>query len=146
MLKGIPPILGPDLLALLHRMGHGDAVVLADAHFPGESCARRLVRCDGVRIAPLLDAVLRLVELDSYIPDPLAMMAAEPGDTLDPAVEAAYRVVVDRRSPGAPAIVRLGRHAFYDRARAAFAVVMTGDVAKYGNIMLTKGVTPPGED
>lgn len=84
MLKGISPLLGPDLLALLDRMGHGDAIVLADAHFPGESCARRLVRCDGARIAPLLDAVLRLVELDSYIPDPLVMMAAVSGDTWIP--------------------------------------------------------------
>ncbi len=144
MLKGISPLLGPDLLALLCRMGHGDEIVLADAHFPGESLNPRVLRSDGTRIPGLLEAILPLFELDAYVESPLVMMAPVPGDTLDPAVEKAYREVVDRHAPGTPPIARIERFAFYERARKAFAVVMTGETAKYGNIILKKGVTPTG--
>jgi L-fucose mutarotase len=142
MLKGISPLLSPDLLATLARMGHGDEIVLADAHFPGESVGPEVIRADGLRIAPLLDAILPLFELDSFVPHPVAMMDAVPGDSLDPAVEAAYLEAIHRHSPGTPAIERVERFAFYERARNAFAVVMTGETAKYGNIILAKGVTP----
>ena len=144
MLKGISPLLGPDLLALLCRMGHGDEIVLADAHFPGESLNPRVLRCDGISVPALLGAILPLFELDSYAEAPLVMMAAEPGDTLDPSVEESYRKVVDLHAPGAPPIARIGRFDFYERARKAFAVIMTGETAKYGNIILKKGVTPTG--
>ncbi len=142
MLKGISPLLSPDLLATLARMGHGDAIVLADAHFPGESVGPEVIRADGLRIAPLLDAILPLFELDSFIPHPVAMMDAVPGDSLDPAVEAAYLEAIHRHAPETPAIERVERFAFYERARDAFAIVMTGETAKYGNIILVKGVTP----
>lgn len=142
MLKGISPLLSPELLATLHRMGHGDEIVLADAHFPGESFNERVLRADGLDIAELLDAILPLLELDAYVPAPLLMMAAVEGDTLDPAVEERYRRAVDRHAPGTPAIARLERFAFYERTRGAFAVVMTGELAKYGNLILKKGVTP----
>ncbi|TVR55721.1 MAG: L-fucose mutarotase [Puniceicoccaceae bacterium] len=144
MLKGISPLLSPELLALLHRMGHGDELVLADAHFPGHSIHRTVLRADGLEIAPLLDAILPLFELDGYVPDPLAMMAPVEGDTLDPEVERRYRAAIERHQPGAPAILRLERFAFYERARGAFAVLMTGETAKYGNLILKKGVTPAG--
>jgi len=142
MLIGISSLIGPDLLALLHRMGHGDEVVLADAHFPGESVGRRLLRADGLRIAPLLDAILPLLALDTYVEHPVIMMAVVPGDALDPTVEAGYRAVIDKYWPETQPIQRLERFAFYERARQAFAVVMTGETAKYGNIILKKGVTP----
>ena len=142
MLKGISHVVSPDLLSILCRMGHGDEIILADAHFPGETVARRLVRADGVRIPALLDGILPLLELDAYVKDPLIMMAAVPGDALDPAVEKSYRSVIDKYSPKAPPIARIGRFEFYDRAKAAFAIVMTGETAKYGNIILKKGVTP----
>jgi len=142
MLRGISPLLSPDLLAVLVRMGHGDEIVLADAHFPGETLNRRVLRADGLRIAPLLDAILPLFALDTYAEDRLVMMAAVEGDELDPAVEAAYREPVDRHAPDAGAVTRIDRFAFYDRAATAFAVVMTGETAKYGNIILKKGVTP----
>ncbi len=142
MLKGISPLISPELLETLARMGHGDEIVLADAHFPGETMNARVMRADGLRIADLLDAILPLFELDAYVDDPLAMMAAVEGDTLDPSVEAAYRAAIDRHAPDAPAIARIERFAFYERARGAFAVVMTGETAKYGNIILKKGVTP----
>ncbi len=144
MLKGISPLIGPDLLATLHRMGHGDEIVLADAHFPGESLNARVIRADGIKVADLLDAILPLFPLDTYVESPLIMMAPVPGDTLDPEVEKRYREVVDRHVPETPPIQRIERFAFYERAKQAFAVVMTGETAKYGNIILKKGVTPVG--
>lgn len=142
MLRGISPLLSPELLATLYRMGHGDTIVLADAHFPGHSVNAHTLRADGLGILALLDAILPLFVLDDFIPDPLAMMAPVPGDSADPSVEAAYRSVIDRHAPGTPPIAMIERFAFYEKARAAFAVVMTGDMAKYGNLILTKGVTP----
>lgn len=142
MLIGISPLFSPELLATLYRMGHGDEIVFADAHFPGESCNRRVLRADGLRIADLLDAVIPLFPLDTYVESPLIMMAAVPGDTLDPAVEAGYREAIQRHLRSVPPIERIERFAFYERAKAAFAVVMTGETAKYGNIILKKGVTP----
>ncbi|NCG07951.1 MAG: L-fucose mutarotase [Verrucomicrobia bacterium] len=141
MLKGISPLLSPELLATLARMGHGDSIILADAHFPGESFNEYVIRADGLRIPDLLDGILPLFELDAYVPDPLVMMAAVEGDTLDPQVESDYRAAIDKHAPDAPAIARIDRFEFYDAARESFAVVMTGETAKYGNILLKKGVT-----
>jgi len=145
MLKGISPLISPELLATLARMGHGDEIILADAHFPGDSFNETVVRADGLHINDLLDAILPLFELDAYVPAPLAMMAAVAGDTLDPQVEIDYRAIIETHAPDASAIERIERFerfAFYERAKGAFAVVMTGDTAKYGNILLKKGVTP----
>lgn len=142
MLKGLSPLLSPDLLSVLCRMGHGDEIVLADAHFPGETFGKRIIRADGLKVADLIDAILPVFELDGYVDSPLVMMAAVPGDRLDPKVEKSYRASVDRHAPKTPAIARIDRFAFYDRAKEAFAVVMTGEMAKYGNIILKKGVTP----
>ena len=142
MLIGISPLVSPELLATLCRMGHGDEIVLADAHFPGESCNARTLRADGLKIASLLDAILPLVALDTFVDTPLCMMQPVEGDLLDPAVEQSYRQMIDKHWPGTPAVARLERFAFYVQARRAFAVVMTGETAKYGNIILKKGVTP----
>ncbi len=142
MLKGISPLISPSLLAALHEMGHGDELILADAHFPGHTIGKRVFRADGLKIAPLLDAILPLYVIDPYVTDPLVMMAAVPGDTLDPQVEAAYWAAIQRHDPKAPKITRIDRFAFYERAKQAFAVVMTGELAKYGNIIIKKGVTP----
>ncbi len=142
MLKGISPLISPALLEILARMGHGDEIVLADAHFPGESLNARIVRADGLRIPDLLAAILPLFELDSYVPEPLVMMAPVTGDALDPQVENAYVQAIKPLYPNFSSIARLERYAFYQRASAAFAVVMTGETAKYGNIILVKGVTP----
>jgi L-fucose mutarotase len=142
MLKGISPLISPDLLAVLHRMGHGDEIVLADAHFPGESINARVLRADGIAVDALLGAILPLFELDSYVPDPLVMMAAVEGDQLDPRVGERYNRAIQSATGSLPEIVRIDRFAFYERAREAFAVIMSGETAKYGNIILKKGVTP----
>ncbi len=141
MLKGISPVLSPELLKVLSEMGHGDEIVLADAHFPGHSVNERVLRADGVNVDTLLRGLIPLFELDSYAP-PLIMMAAVGNDALDPTVEQRYRQALFGGASG-PAIERIDRFAFYERAQKAFAVVMTGEVAKYGNILLKKGVTPP---
>lgn len=122
-------------------MGHGDELVLADAHFPGHAMNARVLRADGVGIAALLDGVLPLFELDAYAP-PLVMMAAVKGDKPDPAVERRYLQAIRRHAPRANTPQRVSRFAFYERAKKAFAVVMTGETAKYGNIIMKKGVTP----
>lgn len=139
MLRGISPVLSPDLLKLLCEMGHGDEIILADSHFPGTGMAKRLVRADGLSVSILLDAILPIFALDSYA-DPLIMMQAVTGDTLDPAVEADYMRIVQNYKPEAVAPVRLERNAFYERARDAFCVVMTGELRTYGNLILKKGV------
>ena len=142
MLIGISPLISPDLLAILYRMGHGDEIVFADAHFPGETYGKRLLRADGLKISDLLEAILPLFALDTYVESPLIMMGAVAGDQLDPAVEASYRQAIDKHWPDTPSIQRIDRFDFYERAKQAFAIVMTGEIVKYGNIILKKGVTP----
>ena len=140
MLKGIHPAISPNLLKTLAEMGHGDEIVLADAHFPAHGLHSRVLRADGLAVATLLSGILPLFELDAYA-HPLVMMAAVPGDFLDPAVEERYMKAIQAICPEAPAPERIDRLAFYDRARNAYAVVMTGETSKYGNIILKKGVT-----
>jgi L-fucose mutarotase len=142
MLKGISPLISPELLKALCEMGHGDEIVLADAHFPAVAIGQRVVRADGLLIADLLDAILPLFELDSYVDAPVIMMEVVPGDRADPAVEERYRATIRRHAPKIGPPKKIERFAFYERARKAFAVVATGDTAKYGNVVLSKGVTP----
>ena len=141
MLKGIHPAISPELLKILAEMGHGDEIILADAHFPGHTYCQRIVRADGISISTLLDAIVPVFELDSYAP-PLVMMQVVEGDALDPQVEIDYLKAIRRHAPQSPAPLRIDRFAFYDRARSAYAAVMTGETRKYGNILLKKGVTP----
>ena len=140
MLKGISPVVSPDLLKVLAEMGHGDEIVFSDAHFPAHTFGREgaiVLRADGIAADTLLKGVIPLFELDSYA-TPLVMMEAVAGDALDPAVEQAYRTALGYTGE----IERMERHAFYERARKAYAIVLTGETRKYGNIILKKGVTP----
>lgn len=141
MLKGISPVISPDLLKVLAEMGHGDEIVLADAHFPGHTMCKRVIRADGLRISQLLDGIIPLFELDSYEP-PLIMMAPVKGDHLDPAVEEGYIAAISAHLDVVPEVERINRFDFYDRTMEAYAVVMSGETAKYGNLILKKGVTP----
>jgi L-fucose mutarotase len=140
MLKGISPVISPDLLKVLAEMGHGDEIVFSDAHFPAHTFGREgalVLRADGIPCDALLAGVRALFELDAYA-TPVVMMAAVPGDTLDPAVEKAYRDALGYDG----VIEQMERFAFYERAKKAYAIVLTGEVRKYGNILLKKGVTP----
>jgi len=132
--------MSPELLSVLYRMGHGDEIVLADAHFPAESFNHLVIRADGIKIPDLLEAILPLFELDQYVDQPLMMMQAVEGDTLDPKVEEFYLNSIRKTNPNVAPILRIGRFAFYERTKSAFAVVITGETAKYGNIILKKGV------
>ena len=131
MLKTISPLISPELLKVLAEMGHGDEIIFSDAHFPAHSMGPQVIRADGLLVSDLLQAIIPLFELDSYAP-PLVMMAAVEGDTLD---------ALSLQAP-CPDIIRINRFAFYERAQKAFAIVITGERAKYGNILLKKGVTP----
>jgi len=131
MLKGISPIVSPELLKILAEMGHGDEIVISDAHFPAHTFNEKVVRADGLGADALLAGIIPLFELDAYAV-PVIMMDAVPGDTLDPAVEAKYRKALGYDGK----IERMERFAFYERAK------ISGETAKYGNIILKKGVTP----
>ncbi len=137
MLKGISPLLSPELLKTLAEMGHGDEIVISDAHFPAHTFNKNVIRYDGIGADAILAALIPLFELDSYA-TPVIMMEAVPGDTLDPNVEERYRKALGYKGE----IERMERYAFYDRAQKAYAVVLSGELGKYGNIILKKGVTP----
>jgi L-fucose mutarotase len=139
MLKNIPTIISPDLIKVLMEMGHGDEIVLADGNFPAASLAQRLVRCDGHGVPELLDAVLQLFPLDTYVEHPVELMAIVVGDTVKPAIWDQYRAIVNKYH----ALSEFGfveRFEFYRRANRAYAVVATGEGALYANVILKKGV------
>ncbi|MEO6910970.1 MAG: L-fucose mutarotase [Edaphobacter sp.] len=140
MLTGISPLISPDLLKVLCEMGHGDEIVLADAHFPGKTYRKRFLRADGIPIPLLLRAILPLFALDAGTS--LFMMQTDDPSELDPSVEQDYMAAVARTAPETPLPEHLSRVAFYDRAASAFALVMTGETRPYGNLLLRKGVTP----
>ncbi|MDR0532129.1 MAG: fucose isomerase [Oscillospiraceae bacterium] len=138
MLKNIPPILSPELLKTLAEMGHGDELVLGDANFPSAALGTRVVRADGHGIPALLDAILQYLPLDGFVDCPVALM-----DTSDPNVRPPiwqeYSKSILRRE-GDRRVELVERFAFYERARAAYAVVATGETELYANIILKKGV------
>ena len=143
MLIGISPVVGPELLSVLYRMGHGDEIVLADIFFPGDTYGKRLIRCDGIGISDLLKGILPLISLDTYVDTPITMMAAANDDQLEPSIEQSYQQTIRHYWPDTPAANHIERYEFYTRAKQAFAVVMTGEMAKYANIILRKGVPDP---
>ena len=140
MLKGISPLISPDLLKVLAEMGHGDEIVFADAHFPGHSLNSKLIRADGLNIDVLLAAIQPLFELDTYEAS-FIMMETVPGDVVNPEVELCYRDAMFGSAEGVKT-TQLERYAFYERSRQAFAIVMTGELATYGNVILKKGLQP----
>ena len=142
MLVGIKPCIPPDLLYTLARMGHGDELVLVDAFYPGYSSNANVIRCDGSDVTELLDGILPLMNLDSFVAAPVTMMEAANGDVLDPAMEADFRAVIDRHWPETPVIAKMERFDFMARSSKAFAIVQSGETRKYGNIILKKGVIP----
>ena len=140
MLKGIPTIISPDLIKILMEMGHGDELVIADGNFPAASVAQRLVRADGLGCTPLLDAILQILPLDTYVEKPVALMAVVPGDPYKPVIWDEYRHVIATHEPGFQDFEYVERFAFYERARQAYAVLASSEMALYANIILKKGV------
>ena len=141
MLIGIDPLLGPELLAHLRAMGHGDEIVIADGNFPSTSIARRLVRADGVSATQMLEAVASVLPLDNFVAAAvLVMEVVDGGGALAPITEE-FRCIIASRSGGKPPrIDGIERSQFYERARQAYAVVATGERRIYGNVILRKGI------
>ena len=141
MLKGIPDIISPDLLKILHEMGHGDDLVIGDANYPAASNARNLVRADGHGVPELLDAILTLFPLDDFVPHPVALMQVVAGDKTVPVIQDEIRKVVARHEAKGDALVeQVERFAFYERAKKAFAIVATTEKKLYGCMIIKKGV------
>jgi L-fucose mutarotase len=146
MLKGIPPILSPELVKVLMEMGHGDEIVIADGNFPAASVAQRLIRLDGHGTAEVLEAVLRFFPLDNFVPRPVALMAVVEGDPVgEPAIWRTYKDIVQTCEPHAADFEFLERYAFYERARQAYAVVATSEMTQYANVLLKKGLVKPDQ-
>jgi L-fucose mutarotase len=142
MLKGIPPILGPDLLHILRAMGHGDEIAIVDANYPGDSAGPELVRLDGISATDVLDAVLTLMPLDTFVDEQAIGMAVvgEPDARVETHND--FDAIVKKHEPGMT-LTLLERFAFYDRVRDAYAIVQTGERRLYGNILLKKGIIRP---
>ena len=140
MLKGISPLISPELLKILMEMGHGDEIVIADGNFPAASVAQRLTRSDGNVGAELLDAILKLFPLDQYVERPVALMAVVPGDPYQPTIWNEYREIVRQNEAQFTDFEYVERFAFYERAHKAYAVVASSEKALYANIILKKGV------
>jgi L-fucose mutarotase len=138
MLKGIPEILSPDLLKVLAEMGHGDEIVVGDANFPAASTAKFCIRADGAGGPALLDAILQLFPLDSYVDAPVTYMQVVPGDPDPPEIWKTYQKILEKHAPGVKTEI-LERFAFYERTKAAYAVVANSERADYACFILKKG-------
>lgn len=138
MLKNIPSVLSPELLKTLMEMGHGDYLVIGDGNFPAAANAQRLVRCDGHGVPEVLDAILQLMPLDTFVECPVGLM--DNGDSKNPPeIWQTYKDIIQKHE-GDKNIELIERFDFYDRARKAYAIIATGETAVYANIILQKGV------
>lgn len=143
MLKGIPKILSPELLKILCEMGHGDRIVIADGNFPAESVGKnaKVVRMDGHGVCELLEAILQLFPLDTYVEHPVNLMEVMEGDPVETPIWDEYEKIISAADGrGAAAVGHIERFRFYEEAQNAYAVIATGEAALYANMMLQKGV------
>ncbi len=143
MLKGIDPLLNADILHILRAMGHGDDLVIADANFPAETMARRLVRMEGADGPRMLEAVLSVLPIDDFVPDPALRIEVVGDPEAEPEICRIYRDILARPEHGGIPLGKIERFAFYERARQAFAVIATGERRLYGCVLLKKGVIRP---
>ncbi len=139
MLKGVPSIISPELLKVLMEMGHSDEIVIADGNFPSASHGQRVIRLDGHGCTEVLQGILQLFPLDTYVDNPVSLMAVTLGDPYVPVIWDEYRKTI--AASGEPqGIEEVERFAFYERAKKAYAIIATGESALYANIILKKGV------
>ncbi len=142
MLIGVPPLLGPDLLSVLRTMGHGDEIAIVDGNYAADDHGRRVVRADGVGLIAMLEAILKVLPADDFVPAALfrSCHGANP-DVLDPV----HMDMVDACARNAPghSLVPLAGEAFYERARAAYCIAATSEPRLYGNMIVRKGVIRP---
>ncbi len=143
MLKGIPAILSPALLKVLCEMGHSDTIVIADGNFPSETIGKDaiVIRADGHSVPALLEAILKVFPLDTYVEKPVSLMQVVPGDDVQTPVWDIYKKMVAAEDARGDAVFEeVERFAFYEKAKKAYAVIATGETALYANIILQKGV------
>jgi L-fucose mutarotase len=143
MLKGIDPILSPDILHALASMGHGDTLVIADNNFPAATLAKRLCRLPAIPGPRVLEAVLTVFPLDTFVDRPAAVMQVVGDAAAIPPPVRDYQALINKSEGRAISFESVERHAFYERARQAFVVIATGENRAYGNIILTKGTVRP---
>lgn len=143
MLIGISKILSPELLKVLCEMGHSDKLVIADGNFPAESMGKNaiVIRMDGHGVCDVLDAILQLFPLDTYVEKPVNLMQVMPGDNVETPIWNEYEKIINKYDErGKKAIGQIERFAFYEEAKTAYAIIATGESALYANVMLQKGV------
>lgn len=143
MLKGIPHILSPELLKVLCEMGHSDRLVISDGNFPAESMGKNaiVIRCDGHGVPELLDAILQVFPLDTYVEKPVNLMEVMVGDDVETPIWDTYKEIVKKYDSRGEAVVgNIERFQFYEEAKKAYAIIATGEQALYANVMLQKGV------
>ena len=143
MLKGIPKILSPELLKVLAEMGHSDRLVISDGNFPSESMGKDaiVIRMDGHGVPEVLDAILQVFPLDTYVEKPVNLMEVMPGDTVETPIWDTYKEIIAKHDArGAATVGNIERFAFYDEAKKVYCIIATGESALYANIMLQKGV------
>lgn len=144
MLIGIPSILGPELLATLRAMGHGDELALVDGNYPALEHARRLIRADGHGLLAVLDAVLILLPLDHVVKSPVLRTGWANDPALVTPIHAEIDAIVARRAEGHH-IQPVAGEAFYARVRTCHTVIATSEPHLYANVILRKGVIAPPE-
>ncbi|MCQ2549299.1 MAG: fucose isomerase [Lachnospiraceae bacterium] len=145
MLKGIPKILPPALLKVLAEMGHSDRLVIADGNFPCESMGKDciVIRMDGHGVPEILDAILQVIPLDSYVEQPVTLMElmdSDKGRIQTPIWDTYKEIVAKYDDRGASAVGNIDRFKFYDEAKQVYCIIASGESAVYANVMLQKGV------
>lgn len=143
MLKGIPSVLSPEILKVLCEMGHSDTIVIADGNFPAETIGKDaiVIRADGHGIPEMLEAILKVFPLDTYVENPVSLMQVMPGDNAKTPIWDVYKkIVANEDERGDKVFAEVERFEFYERAKKAYAIIATGETAIYANIMLQKGV------
>ena len=142
MLKGIPPILGPDLLHTLRAMGHGDELAIVDANYPAENAGPPVIRLDGLTATDVLEAILTLMPLDTFVDEQAIGMEVVGNPKKREQTHKDFDKIVRKHEPEMK-LTLLERFAFYDRVRGAYAIVQTGERRLYGNVLLKKGIIRP---
>lgn len=145
MLIGIPALLGPELLATLRAMGHGDEIALVDGNYPAEEQAHRLVRADGHHLVPMLDAILSVLPVDDAVPEALFRASVKGDPSLADPVHREMEAICAKRAPGRNVVALAGAD-FYARVKSAHAIVATSEPRLYANIIIRKGVIYPPEN
>jgi L-fucose mutarotase len=142
MLKTIHPLLSADLLTVLAEMGHGDELAIVDADFPAVSMARRLVRVSATA-SRVLEAVLTLLPLDDFADAPVTVMEVVGAPDEIPETVREFQTAADTAEAKPVKLAHIDRFTFYDRSKAAFAVVATAEARLYGCVLVRKGVIRP---